>query len=756
MQLWNDWNVQAHEWAVDHPHLVDYMLVRIEDLLGVNGLPKRMEVLDALADFVGSPLTRSELCCLSLQRTKDKGQSSKNLGEGGLYGGRGRPFSRPRIGSAVGLQDYYNRHSHGVINPNHVASDAIKEDHGFGSKVLDTISQRREQSHQNHGQDSGKAESGGVDGNDPNINKDSNTVYITPIRVVEDDTRDKESYSLSEQNSDPAEEEEEERPSKSAEEEEEMHDEDEDEAENMEEEEDEENEKNKSNQNDEDEDKGEEEVKDDDDAKAVNNEEVGDEDEDNKADDTENNEEEEEKAESLGVDKDDDKAEVDNEDLEEIQVEGKKLDGINKGKDVENEEEDQDVDKDDDKAEVKEGDAKDVLDDKEDERNDADKEDDNAEIKNEYTEKEEDKDEEKSQDIEEENKDDDKVEDNGEGKDEEEEDEKLQNGDGKERGGGEEENQVMGEEKEDEQVEEENEAQDEEEEENEAQDEEEEENEAQDEEEEENKDQGEEEEEENEGQDQEEEEEEEKQSRRRRLLSEPIERSTTKTTTTTKRSPESPPPPPIDVEIKRTTNQFIDAFVSRVDFWKKAVTERVESVDDAQNMLKLGKELGTRWNHIVARVQKEGGDIAVRYVEEKFDVDGVERLMGEIRDKIRSGKLLVGTGDGGYSSNKSSNRPPPMKGLGIKDVTKRYGKWQEVLEKNEALATSFYTEGEAGLRIFGYHPAQEIQYYYGTATTSQPRRTEDDQCNADDPALKTSCMAVQPKSTSPLRTNGHP
>jgi hypothetical protein len=88
MQLWNDWNLVVHRWATNHSinnrtaHnqsdndalVVDYLLVRSEDLL-VPGSQERLNVLTAMAKFVGSSLTSEELCCLSRQDTRDHGKS---------------------------------------------------------------------------------------------------------------------------------------------------------------------------------------------------------------------------------------------------------------------------------------------------------------------------------------------------------------------------------------------------------------------------------------------------------------------------------------------------------------------------------------------------------------------------------------------------------------------------------------------------------------------------------------------------------
>lgn len=92
MQLWNDWNVVVHQWAMNHninnqavqrqetdAPVVDYLWMRSEDLL-VPGSQKRLDALTALAKFVGSTMTSDELCCLSRQESKDHGKSV-HLGE---------------------------------------------------------------------------------------------------------------------------------------------------------------------------------------------------------------------------------------------------------------------------------------------------------------------------------------------------------------------------------------------------------------------------------------------------------------------------------------------------------------------------------------------------------------------------------------------------------------------------------------------------------------------------------------------------
>ena len=67
MHLWNDWNVQAYQWAQQQQQLndddsVSYLVLRTEDLLHPT---TRLASLHRLADFVGSPRQPPEVCCLS-------------------------------------------------------------------------------------------------------------------------------------------------------------------------------------------------------------------------------------------------------------------------------------------------------------------------------------------------------------------------------------------------------------------------------------------------------------------------------------------------------------------------------------------------------------------------------------------------------------------------------------------------------------------------------------------------------------------
>ena len=74
MQLWNDWNTQVLEWERinSNGETFDFLVVRTEDLLNPD---TRFDALLELADFVGSPRTKQEICCISERELVDMGSS---------------------------------------------------------------------------------------------------------------------------------------------------------------------------------------------------------------------------------------------------------------------------------------------------------------------------------------------------------------------------------------------------------------------------------------------------------------------------------------------------------------------------------------------------------------------------------------------------------------------------------------------------------------------------------------------------------
>lgn len=82
MQLWNDWNTQVLQWErlSSDGETFDFLVVRTEDLLNPD---TRFDVLLQLADFVGSPRAKQEICCLSERELVDMGASAVSSGSSG-------------------------------------------------------------------------------------------------------------------------------------------------------------------------------------------------------------------------------------------------------------------------------------------------------------------------------------------------------------------------------------------------------------------------------------------------------------------------------------------------------------------------------------------------------------------------------------------------------------------------------------------------------------------------------------------------
>lgn len=78
VELWNDWNSQIYEYGKEHADGTnfDVLVMRSEDLLD-----DTYSSLLKLADFVGSPKTPQELCCLSRRGLGDMGGSGTTDGK---------------------------------------------------------------------------------------------------------------------------------------------------------------------------------------------------------------------------------------------------------------------------------------------------------------------------------------------------------------------------------------------------------------------------------------------------------------------------------------------------------------------------------------------------------------------------------------------------------------------------------------------------------------------------------------------------
>ncbi len=90
MQLWNDWNTQVYELGTSHP-FIDYLPIKTEDLLNP---ATRFEAIQQIAEFVGSPLSTEQLCCLSQKELHDMG---KSMNFQGRRGNSGRPDVRIQL-----------------------------------------------------------------------------------------------------------------------------------------------------------------------------------------------------------------------------------------------------------------------------------------------------------------------------------------------------------------------------------------------------------------------------------------------------------------------------------------------------------------------------------------------------------------------------------------------------------------------------------------------------------------------------------
>jgi hypothetical protein len=71
MQLWNDWNTQVVDWRKKSG--LDLLTLRSEDLVNPD---TRFDAIMQLADFVGSPKTVDEICCVSQAGLEDMGSSA--------------------------------------------------------------------------------------------------------------------------------------------------------------------------------------------------------------------------------------------------------------------------------------------------------------------------------------------------------------------------------------------------------------------------------------------------------------------------------------------------------------------------------------------------------------------------------------------------------------------------------------------------------------------------------------------------------
>jgi hypothetical protein len=80
-----------------NPNKIDYLMIRTEDLIK-SGTKTKYDVLLALSNFVGSPRSKEELCCLSYKQSNDYGKSTKHVADGGgVRGGGGPVMTKGRL-----------------------------------------------------------------------------------------------------------------------------------------------------------------------------------------------------------------------------------------------------------------------------------------------------------------------------------------------------------------------------------------------------------------------------------------------------------------------------------------------------------------------------------------------------------------------------------------------------------------------------------------------------------------------------------
>jgi hypothetical protein len=92
MRLWNDWNMQAWAWSKSHVDndAFDYHAVGSEDLISDPQL--RLETIQQLATFVGSPRpSASELCCLLYRMEFHLGPSRPSCPKASSHGQQRTP-----------------------------------------------------------------------------------------------------------------------------------------------------------------------------------------------------------------------------------------------------------------------------------------------------------------------------------------------------------------------------------------------------------------------------------------------------------------------------------------------------------------------------------------------------------------------------------------------------------------------------------------------------------------------------------------
>merc|ERR1711988_642640 len=95
IRLWSDWNTEVETWSSSHVdgETFDYLKIRTEDLVHPD---TKYDAYKRIADFVGSPYTDEQICCMVEQPNKFMGSHSTS--QGGNLRSNNQDFVQSRYG----------------------------------------------------------------------------------------------------------------------------------------------------------------------------------------------------------------------------------------------------------------------------------------------------------------------------------------------------------------------------------------------------------------------------------------------------------------------------------------------------------------------------------------------------------------------------------------------------------------------------------------------------------------------------------
>jgi len=95
IRLWSDWNTEVSTWSLAHVDgmTFDYLQIRTEDLVHPE---TKYDAYRRIADFVGSPYTDEQICCMVEQPAKFMGSHSTH--QGGNLRSSNEDFVQSRYG----------------------------------------------------------------------------------------------------------------------------------------------------------------------------------------------------------------------------------------------------------------------------------------------------------------------------------------------------------------------------------------------------------------------------------------------------------------------------------------------------------------------------------------------------------------------------------------------------------------------------------------------------------------------------------